>query len=83
MTSNARALAATNEPLNEEYQTNGAVCIPKLLNEQEIELLRNGIEENLAHPSPRHGFLTSIAIATLFPSLAGQLNPAVRLPFTC
>ena len=53
MTSNARSSVAVSESSIEEYQTNRAVCIRKLLNDAEIESLRDGIEENFAHPSPR------------------------------
>jgi ectoine hydroxylase-related dioxygenase (phytanoyl-CoA dioxygenase family) len=36
-----------------DYQRDGAVCIRQLLNEAEVAMLRDGIEANLAHPSPR------------------------------
>jgi len=35
------------------FQRDGAVCIRRLFNAGEIELLRSGIDANLAHPSPR------------------------------
>ena len=35
------------------YQRDGAVCIRGLLNVEEIETLRQGIDANLAHPSER------------------------------
>jgi ectoine hydroxylase-related dioxygenase (phytanoyl-CoA dioxygenase family) len=35
------------------FQRDGAVCLRKLLSPDEIELLRSGIDANLAHPSPR------------------------------
>jgi ectoine hydroxylase-related dioxygenase (phytanoyl-CoA dioxygenase family) len=35
------------------FQRDGAVCLRKLLGPDEIELLRSGIDANLAHPSPR------------------------------
>lgn len=53
LTANERACAAINDSLIDEYQTNGAVCIRQLLTKDEIDLLRTGIEENLAHPSSR------------------------------
>src|SRR3974377_349861 len=37
----------------ETFQADGAVVLRSLLTPQEIELLRAGIEHNLAHPSPR------------------------------
>jgi ectoine hydroxylase-related dioxygenase (phytanoyl-CoA dioxygenase family) len=37
----------------EAYQRDGAVCLRKLFNQTEIELLRDGIDANLASPSPR------------------------------
>ena len=37
----------------EAFQADGAVVLRSLLSPREIELLRAGIEENLAHPSPR------------------------------
>jgi ectoine hydroxylase-related dioxygenase (phytanoyl-CoA dioxygenase family) len=53
MTADERAKSMVTESLINEYQENGAVCIRQLLNQNEVELLRQGIEENLAHPSPR------------------------------
>jgi ectoine hydroxylase-related dioxygenase (phytanoyl-CoA dioxygenase family) len=53
MTSNARAHSALTDSLINQYKENGAVCIRQLFNTNEIELLRQGIDENLAHPSPR------------------------------
>ena len=41
------------DALVREFNENGAVCIRQLLSKPEIELLRQGIDENLAHPSPR------------------------------
>ena len=35
------------------FQDDGAVCIRQLLNADEMESLRAGIDANLAHPSPR------------------------------
>ena len=35
------------------FQADGAVVLRQLLEEHEVELLRAGIDENLAHPSPR------------------------------
>jgi ectoine hydroxylase-related dioxygenase (phytanoyl-CoA dioxygenase family) len=35
------------------FQADGAVVLPGLLSPAEVELLRRGIDENLAHPSPR------------------------------
>ena len=37
----------------EAFQADGAVVLRGLLEPAQIELLRAGIEENLAHPSPR------------------------------
>jgi ectoine hydroxylase-related dioxygenase (phytanoyl-CoA dioxygenase family) len=37
----------------EAFQRDGALCVRGLLRPQEIELLRAGIDANLAHPSPR------------------------------
>jgi ectoine hydroxylase-related dioxygenase (phytanoyl-CoA dioxygenase family) len=37
----------------EAFQADGAVVLRQLLEPAQIELLRAGIEENLAHPSPR------------------------------
>jgi ectoine hydroxylase-related dioxygenase (phytanoyl-CoA dioxygenase family) len=36
-----------------DYQRFGAVCLRGLLSADEITLLRTGIDQNLAHPSPR------------------------------
>src|SRR5438105_7914380 len=35
------------------FHADGAVVLRQLLEEHEVELLRAGIDENLAHPSPR------------------------------
>lgn len=35
------------------FQQDGAVCVRGLFNSTQIELLREGIDANLAHPSPR------------------------------
>jgi ectoine hydroxylase-related dioxygenase (phytanoyl-CoA dioxygenase family) len=35
------------------YQADGAVCIRGLLSPAQVEVLREGIDTNLAHPSPR------------------------------
>jgi hypothetical protein len=53
MTSNERAYSIITDSLINDYKENGAVCIRQLLNNNEIELLRQGIDENLAYPSPR------------------------------
>jgi len=37
----------------EAFQADGAVVLRSLLTPAEIGILRAGIEENLAHPSPR------------------------------
>lgn len=37
----------------EAFQRDGAICLKGLLNADEIALLKSGIDENLAHPSPR------------------------------
>jgi ectoine hydroxylase-related dioxygenase (phytanoyl-CoA dioxygenase family) len=42
-----------DEALIEQFQRDGAVRVPKLLSAQELALLEAGIEENLAHLSPR------------------------------
>lgn len=35
------------------YERDGAVCLRGLLSREEVDLLRQGIDDNLAHPSPR------------------------------
>ena len=35
------------------YQRDGAVCLRGLLNAQQVQRLREGIEHNLVHRSPR------------------------------
>jgi ectoine hydroxylase-related dioxygenase (phytanoyl-CoA dioxygenase family) len=37
----------------EAFQRDGAVCIRQLLTAEEMSILRDGIDANLAHPSPR------------------------------
>lgn len=52
-TSNERAHLLITDSLVKEYEENGAVCIRQMLTVDEIELLRQGIDENLTHPSSR------------------------------
>src|ERR1700758_3577635 len=47
------SLAAVSADEVEAFQADGAIVLRQLLTPQEIELLRAGIEENLAHPSAR------------------------------
>src|SRR6202051_5371050 len=37
----------------ERFQRDGAACIRRLFRPEEMAVLRAGIDENLAHPSPR------------------------------
>ena len=53
MISSQRARSIITDTLVNEYKENGAVCIRQMLTKNEIELLRQGIDENLAHPSSR------------------------------
>ncbi len=39
--------------LVDAFQRDGAVCLRRLLNSELVEMLREGIEANLVHPSPR------------------------------
>jgi ectoine hydroxylase-related dioxygenase (phytanoyl-CoA dioxygenase family) len=48
-----RAASCVTPPLVEAYQRDGAVCIRQLLTPAEVTLLREGIDRNLASPSPR------------------------------
>jgi ectoine hydroxylase-related dioxygenase (phytanoyl-CoA dioxygenase family) len=41
------------QDLIDAFQRDGAVCLRRLLTSEQVELLREGIEANLAHPSPR------------------------------
>ena len=41
------------QDLVDAFQRDGAVCLRQLLTSEQVELLRAGIEANLAHPSPR------------------------------
>jgi ectoine hydroxylase-related dioxygenase (phytanoyl-CoA dioxygenase family) len=45
-------VAVTNADI-ESFHRDGAVCLRQLFKPAEIELLRAGIDQNLAHPSPR------------------------------
>jgi len=36
-----------------DFQTDGVVCLKGLLNTQQLQLLEQGINQNLAKPSPR------------------------------
>jgi hypothetical protein len=48
-----RALAAATPELTAAFQRDGAVCLRQLLTPEEVAGLRQGIDDNLAHPSPR------------------------------
>ena len=48
-----RVLERVNDQMVEDFHRDGAVCIRQLLTADEIALLREGIEANLAAPSPR------------------------------
>jgi hypothetical protein len=47
------AAALADAPTCAAYTADGAVVLRGLLSADEVELLRRGIDENLAHPSPR------------------------------
>jgi ectoine hydroxylase-related dioxygenase (phytanoyl-CoA dioxygenase family) len=49
----ARVASNVTPQLVEAYQSDGAVCIRQLLTPAEVALLREGIDRNLASPSPR------------------------------
>ena len=48
-----RVQARVDDALVAQFQRDGAVCIRQLLTADELALLRDGIEANLAAPSPR------------------------------
>ncbi|WP_322993345.1 phytanoyl-CoA dioxygenase family protein [Limnohabitans sp.] len=48
-----RVQACTTDQHVADYQRDGAVCIRNLFTPDEVELLKSGIEANLAQPSPR------------------------------
>jgi ectoine hydroxylase-related dioxygenase (phytanoyl-CoA dioxygenase family) len=48
-----RVQARVDDDLVAQFQRDGAVCIRQLLTADELALLRDGIEANLAAPSPR------------------------------
>ena len=48
-----RVQACTTDQDVTDYQRDGAVCIRNLFTPDEVELLKSGIEANLAQPSPR------------------------------
>lgn len=49
----ARAAALVSSALQRDFLRHGAVCVRGLLNADEVALLRQGIDANLAQPSPR------------------------------
>ncbi len=49
----ARVHARLTDTLVQNFARDGAICIRQLLSPEEVALLRDGIEANLAHPSPR------------------------------
>ncbi|HEY4449291.1 MAG TPA: hypothetical protein VGN03_11865, partial [Steroidobacteraceae bacterium] len=49
----AASAAAVSADQVAAFQADGAIVLRQLLTPAEIELLQSGIEENLAHPSPR------------------------------
>ncbi|MGH6640149.1 MAG: phytanoyl-CoA dioxygenase family protein, partial [Polaromonas sp.] len=48
-----RVMERVNDQMVQDFQRDGAICIRQLLTADEIALLRDGIEANLAAPSPR------------------------------
>lgn len=48
-----RVRERVDDALVAQFQRDGAVCIRQLLTADELALLRDGIEANLAAPSPR------------------------------
>ncbi len=46
-------IEAVTESLIADWRRDGAVCIRGVLSAAEVDLLREGIDQNLAHPSPR------------------------------
>jgi ectoine hydroxylase-related dioxygenase (phytanoyl-CoA dioxygenase family) len=48
-----RVRECVDEPTVATYQTDGAVCIRGLLSAAQVDVLREGIDANLARPSPR------------------------------
>ena len=53
MNQTKRALNAVTPIVLNAYKTDGATVLRQFFNADEIHLLRNGIEQNLLHPSPR------------------------------
>jgi len=50
----ARAASTPVSPADiEAFQADGAIALRQILSPAEVELLRSGIEQNLARPSPR------------------------------
>jgi len=49
----ARVRHCLTPPLIEAFRRDGAVCVRQLLSAEEVALLREGIDANLAAPSPR------------------------------
>jgi hypothetical protein len=57
------------------FQRDGAVCLRHVLAPEQIELLRAGIDWNLAHPSPRAKVASAVAMipaGSLRTSAAGR-----------
>lgn len=50
--SGERAFELSDEDID-AYQRDGAVCLRGVLSQDELRILREGVDENLAHPSPR------------------------------
>lgn len=53
MSNDERAAACVPAEAVEAFRRDGAVCIRGLLTAQQVDRLRDGIDANLAHPSPR------------------------------
>jgi ectoine hydroxylase-related dioxygenase (phytanoyl-CoA dioxygenase family) len=49
----ARVAEAVTDDLVQQFREQGAVCIRNIFSPDELELLRNGIDKNIADPSPR------------------------------
>lgn len=53
LSSESRAKGSVTPEQVEQFQRDGAICLRQVLNPQEVELIRAGIDHNIAAPSPR------------------------------
>ena len=68
------------------FEADGAVCLRQLLTPAEVALIREGIDTNIAQPSPRstaHAVLQIVPLDTIQGTLPEAYTPCTALPTRC